>query len=72
AGYFGWPLAAPRRSAEHVAATLFVWEKLIELLAARDVTDLEHLASWLDAAKPAKPLARGWPMPAEALSDLPR
>lgn len=72
AGYFGWPLAAPRRSAEHVEATLFVWQKLAERLAEEGVRDPEALARFLEARPPARPGARGWPMPKEALADLPK
>lgn len=64
AGYFGLALAAPRRSADHVEATAFVWRGLVALLAERaGVTTWEALGDYLrTSAKKAS--RRAYPMPA--------
>ena len=53
AGYFGAGVPPLRRSADHVAATAFVWRHLVALLAEREgVVDLAELREWL--ARPAR------------------
>ncbi|HJL20064.1 MAG TPA: GIY-YIG nuclease family protein, partial [Sandaracinaceae bacterium LLY-WYZ-13_1] len=71
AGYLGAPVGMLRRSAEHVAATAFVWRALVSRLAAEGVHDRAALRDWLAHTPPAKPLARGWPMPRAAWRGLP-
>jgi DNA polymerase-3 subunit epsilon len=72
AGYFGRSVGAPRRSAEHVDATSFVWQHLAALLDERGVRSWADLHAWL--AEPVSRRARtrrGWPMPRELRLALP-
>ncbi|HEY2514004.1 MAG TPA: hypothetical protein VGI39_24225, partial [Polyangiaceae bacterium] len=72
AGYFGGSVGALRRSGEHVAATAFVWERLVGLLGERGVRSWSDLRAWL--AEPVSRGARakrGWPMPREVRLALP-
>lgn len=72
AGYFGRSVGELRRSAEHVAATAFVWEHLAPLLEARGVRAWAELRAWLDEPVSRSPRAkRGWPMPRELRLALP-
>lgn len=71
-GYFGRAVGELRRSAEHVAATAFVWEHLVPLLAERGVTTWADLRAWLDEPVSRAPRSkRGWPMPRELRLALP-
>ena len=66
AGYFGRPVASLRRSAEHVAATAFVWRALVELLDGVGVETWSQLSAWLKVPVATGSRARrGWPMPRE-------
>lgn len=47
AGYLGFSTPELRRSGHHVAATVFVWNKVVQLLQERDVATLEQLHQWL-------------------------
>jgi DNA polymerase-3 subunit epsilon len=73
AGYFGRSVGPLRRSAEHVAATAFVWAHLVALLEEQGVRTWPELRAWL--AMPSAPRTRrakrGWPMPRELRLSLP-
>jgi DNA polymerase III subunit epsilon len=70
AGYFGVAVPPLRRSADHVAATAFVWRHLVALLAEREgVVGLADLHEWL--ARPARRSPRRWPFPRERRLELP-
>lgn len=70
AGYFGAGVAPLRRSADHVAATAFVWRHLVASLGEReDIVDLAGLHEWL--ARPARRASRRWPLPRERRLQLP-
>ena len=59
AGYFGFSVDPLRRSSGHVAATLFVWSRLAEMLQERHgLTTLDGLRQWLERTPPAKPGTR--------------
>lgn len=68
-GYFGRDLGPLRRSADHVAATAFVWRELVRLLDAQGVTTWDALRDWLatpaPAIRPGRQRRRVWPMPRE-------
>jgi len=70
AGYFGAGVPSVRRSAEHVAATAFLWRHLVALLAEREgVTTLDELQRWL--ARPPRRVPRRFPLPRERRLELP-
>ena len=70
AGYFGAAVPPLRRSADHVAATAFVWRHLVALLAEREgVVGLDELHEWL--ARPARRSPRRFPLPRERRLELP-
>ena len=66
-GYFGRDLGPLKRSADHVAATAFVWRELAPLLEAQGVATWEALRDWLatpaQRVRPGRSRRRGWPMP---------
>lgn len=71
-GYFGRSVGELRRSAEHVAATAFVWERMLPLLEERGVHTWAELRAWLEEpARRAPRSKRGWPMPRELRLALP-
>ena len=72
AGYFGRPVGALRRSADHVEATAFVWQELVRLLEMHGISTWDMLHDWL--AAPVKSTGRRrrvWPMPREVRLALP-
>lgn len=64
AGYFGLAVEAPRRSADHVLATAFVWRALVPLLADEGVRTWGDLRALLAAPAPRSD-RRAYPMPRE-------
>jgi DNA polymerase-3 subunit epsilon len=71
-GYFGRAVGTLRRSADHVAATAFVWRELVRLLEGRGVSTWTDLRAWLAASeRPRKTAHRVWPMPREVRLSLP-
>jgi DNA polymerase-3 subunit epsilon len=63
AGYFGHSMPELKRSADHVAATAFIWKKMVELLDATcDVSRLDQLVGWLAATRPPRRSKRLFPM----------
>jgi DNA polymerase-3 subunit epsilon len=72
-GYLGGRLGPLRRSAEHVEATAFLWQQLVQRLEAEGVTTWAALREWLanPVASPRSP-RRVWPMPRETRLSLPK
>ncbi len=71
-GYFGRAVGALRRSADHVAATAFIWRELVRLLDAEGVSTWSALHEWLAApAASTRGPRRVWPMPRDARLSLP-
>src|SRR5262245_22898246 len=71
-GYFGRGVGALRRSADHVAATAFVWRELVRLLEAEGIATWSALHEWLDAACITTTRRRRvWPMPRDVRLSLP-
>src|SRR5688572_10430758 len=72
AGYFGRAVGAPRRSADHVEATAFVWHELVGLLEGQGVSTWGALHDWLSgSATPIRCRRRIWPMPRDVRLSLP-
>ena len=72
AGYFSHSMPEFRRSADHVIATVFIWEKILEILNAKlGVNTLDQLSDWLANAKPAGRSRRIYPMAPEIRLRLP-
>jgi DNA polymerase-3 subunit epsilon len=73
AGYLGRGVGVLRRSADHVAATAFLWQELVQRLEGEGVATWASLRDWL--ATPAdgrKRVRRVWPMPRETRLSLPK
>ena len=72
AGYFGRAVGALRRSADHVDATVFVWQELVRLLETKGVSTWSALHDWLGApVELARCRGRVWPMPRDVRLALP-
>jgi DNA polymerase-3 subunit epsilon len=61
AGYFGHPLPELKRAAEHVRATFFIWQKLVEMLREQGVITIDQLDELL--ARPKPPRGKQWVVP---------
>jgi DNA polymerase-3 subunit epsilon len=71
-GYFGRPVGALRRSADHVEATAFVWQELVRLLETNGVSTWSALHDWLAARiQRTRSRRRVWPMPRDVRLSLP-
>src|SRR5262249_33723177 len=72
AGYFGRAVGALRRSADHVAATAFVWQELVRLLETNGVSTWSALHDWLAVpVEPTRSRRRVWPMPRDVRLSVP-
>ena len=71
AGYFGRGIGTLRRSADHVAATAFVWRELVRLLEVEGVATWSTLHEWLATRRAPRRARRVWPMPREVRLSLP-
>jgi DNA polymerase III subunit epsilon len=72
AGYFGRAVGTLRRSADHVDATAFVWQKLVYLLETNGVSTWSALHDWLAApVEPTRHRQRVWPMPRDVRLSVP-
>jgi DNA polymerase-3 subunit epsilon len=72
AGYFGHSMPELKRSADHVVATAFIWQKMVELLDTTcGVSRLDQLVDWLAATKPPGRSKRSFPMNPEIHLRLP-
>lgn len=64
AGYLGHSVPELRRAGHHVAATVFIWQRVVELLEKQGVRTLEELRDWLSTPL-AKPAASAGDFPME-------
>jgi DNA polymerase-3 subunit epsilon len=72
AGYFGHSMPELRRSADHVVATAFIWNKLIEMLNLNlGIDTLDQLCGWMASTEPASRSQRIYPMAPEKRLRLP-
>ena len=72
AGYFGHHTHEYRRAAEHVAATVFIWQKMIEVLAEEcAVRTLSDLHSWLGEPPPKRKPKKSYPIDRTIRLNLP-
>jgi len=62
-GYYGFAPELLRRSDGHVRATVHVWRRMAEVLAAQGINTWNELRQWLTETKPGKrSKKRGYPM----------
>ncbi|MGE5341145.1 MAG: GIY-YIG nuclease family protein [Candidatus Omnitrophota bacterium] len=72
AGYFGHPAHELRRSAQHVAATAFIWSHAVRLLEEKGIVTFDALREWLDQSPIGKhPDEKFFPLDKKIRSDLP-
>ncbi len=73
AGYYGHPMTEFKRSADHVAATAFIWRNIVERLDTLcGVSTLDQLTAWIAAVKPSLRTKRVYPMNAAVRRRLPK
>jgi DNA polymerase III subunit epsilon len=73
AGYLGRGVGALRRSADHVAATAFLWQELVHRLEDEGVATWGALREWLATPVDSRKRPRRvWPMPRELRLSLPK
>jgi DNA polymerase III subunit epsilon len=73
AGYLGRGVGALRRSADHVEATAFLWQELVQRLEDERVATWGALREWLATPVDSrKRVRRVWPMPREMRLSLPK
>ncbi len=71
AGFLGHPVPALKRCAAHTAATAFIWQHLVRLLAQNaGIHTWDDLHNWLRTCPVPSP-TRSFPMPREARTALP-
>ena len=71
AGFLGHPVPAPKRCAAHTAATAFIWQHLVRLLAQdAGIHSWDELHNWLRTCPVPSP-KRSFPMSREARAGLP-
>jgi DNA polymerase-3 subunit epsilon len=71
AGYLGFSVPEMKRSPHHVAATVFIWKKMLDLLAVEGIDTLDQLRHFL-LQKPAKQTtAKAFPMDRRLRLSLP-
>jgi DNA polymerase-3 subunit epsilon len=71
AGFLGHPVPALKRCAAHTAATAFIWQHLVRLLAQdAGIHTWDELHNWLRTC-PVPSSKRSFPMPREARAALP-
>ena len=72
AGYFGRAVGPLRRSADHVEATAYVWQRLVGLLDNEGISTWSALHEWLATKVDIrKRRRRVWPMPRNVRLALP-
>lgn len=73
AGYLGRGVGALRRSADHVEATVFVWQEVAHRLEDEGVATWGALREWLATPVDSRKRSRRvWPMPRELRLSLPK
>lgn len=71
-GYLGYSIDSLKRSEDHVRATYYIWQNLLQLLADnKNITTLEQLKKWLATTKPEKKSKIIYRMPVEKRLSLP-
>lgn len=65
AGYLGYSVPEFRRSAHHTAASVFIWQRVVQLLKEHNIKTLEELKGWLKKTL-AKATGSGMDFPMEA------
>jgi DNA polymerase-3 subunit epsilon len=72
AGYYGHCMPELKRSSDHVVATAFIWQKMVQLLKTIcGITELTQLIDWLADTKPAGRSKRVYPMNPQIRQQLP-
>ncbi|MBD3422561.1 MAG: hypothetical protein GF398_20790 [Chitinivibrionales bacterium] len=72
AGFLGYTTAQMRRSKHHVAATAFIWSKIVPILADQErVVTLSELREWLAGPKISAGAGRAYPMQAAVRKNIP-
>jgi DNA polymerase III subunit epsilon len=71
AGFLGHSPDLVRRSAGHVEATAFIWQKLVPLLEHAGVGSWSELRAWLTSGPKPRRSQRVYPLPAERRRALP-
>ena len=72
AGYYGHCMPELKRSGNHVVATAFIWQKVVQLLNMTcGITKLNQLIDWLAATRPAGRSKRAFPMNPHIRQQLP-
>ena len=72
AGYFNHSMPEFKRSADHVVATVHIWQQMVKLLSDRlGIGTLGQLVDWLASPAPAGRSQRIYPMAAEKRLPLP-
>lgn len=72
AGYLGYSIAELRRASDHVAATVWIWRKMVEELdAKKGILTLDELLDWLSVTPGPVRTGREWPMERETRLSLP-
>ena len=73
AGYLGRGVGALRRSADHVEATAFLWQELVQRLEDEEVATWGALREWLATPVDSRKRPRRvWPMPRETATVTPQ
>jgi len=72
AGYYGHSMPELKRSADHAAATAFIWQSLVRLLNTNcGISKLDQLIDWLAATRPPGRSTRAYPMNPRLRQQLP-
>jgi len=71
AGFLGHSAELLRRSAGHVEATAFIWQKLVPLLQQAGIGSWSELRAWLDSGPRPRRSQRVYPLAAERRRALP-
>jgi DNA polymerase-3 subunit epsilon len=72
AGFYGHCMPELKRSADHAAATAFIWQRMVQLLDKNcAISRLEQLSDWLAATRPAGRSKRAFPMNPQIRQQLP-
>lgn len=71
AGYFGYDAGELKRGHSHVEATRLIWDKLLSLLAEKEISTFEELENWLSITPKATRTKYEYPLPKEKRLTLP-
>jgi len=71
AGFLGYSVGEMRRSAHHVAATSWIWQKLVKILEEREgIVTIEDLQNWINKT-PFPRIKKQYPMNKEKPINIP-